>query len=227
MPKFPLSPLPGRLAPPEEPRPDAKAAPDPRPPGWRINDAAAHYRNPWIGVWEYQVTRPDGQPGLYGVVHFRARAAGVVAIADDGCTILVGQHRVPGGVWSWEIPEGGVGPDESMAEGIARELQEEAGWRARSWQRLMPFDLSNSVTDETGELFLAWDVEEGRNRPDDDEDLVLWRLPLADAVALVDQGVIRDIMSVAALMRVDRDWATGTLPQPLKAILGPHPRGQD
>ena len=70
----------------------------------------AVYENPWIAVREDQVLRPDGQPGIYGVVHFKNRAVGVLPVDDDGRVWLVGQHRYPLDAYSWEIPEGG-GPE--------------------------------------------------------------------------------------------------------------------
>jgi hypothetical protein len=51
------------------------------------------YENAWITVWHDEVSRPDGSPGIYGVVHFANLAAGVVAIDDDDRIVLVGQHR--------------------------------------------------------------------------------------------------------------------------------------
>src|SRR5205085_12488233 len=51
------------------------------------------YENPWIAVREDQVMRPDGQPGIYGVVHFKFRAIGVLPVDDRGRIWLVGQYR--------------------------------------------------------------------------------------------------------------------------------------
>ena len=66
------------------------------------------YENPWITVWHDEVDRPDGSPGIYGVVHFANLAAGVVALDADDRIVLVGQHRYTLDEYAWEIPEGGV-----------------------------------------------------------------------------------------------------------------------
>ena len=113
------------------------------------------YENAWITVWHDEVSRPDGSPGIYGVVHFANLAAGVVALDDDDRIVLVGQHRYTLDRWSWEIPEGGVPPSETPLEGAQRELREETGLEAREWRELGRFDLSNSVTDEEAVLFEA------------------------------------------------------------------------
>ena len=83
-----------------------------RPPSAPGSGARAEtvYANPWIEVLHDEVDRPDGSPGIYGVVHFRNLAVGVVAVADDGRILLVGQHRYTLDAYSWEIPEGGSGP---------------------------------------------------------------------------------------------------------------------
>ena len=106
------------------------------------------YRNPWLTVWHDEVTRPDGEPGIYGVVHFRNTAVGVVAIDDQDRVALVGQHRYAFDTYHWEIPEGGSPLEEDSLEGARRELLEETGLSARSWREIGRWELSNSDTDE-------------------------------------------------------------------------------
>src|SRR3982751_4401299 len=103
---------------------------------WRRNSRRAAYENPWLTVWHDEVTRPDGAPGIYGVVHFANLAVGVVAIDADDRVALVGQHRYTLDAYSWEIPEGGVPPDEDPRDGAARELREETGVVATEWREL-------------------------------------------------------------------------------------------
>src|SRR6478752_10481383 len=88
-----------------------------------------------------------GSPGIYGVVHFANLAAGVVAIDDQDRTVLVGQHRYTLDTYSWEIPEGGVPDGETALAGAQRELREETGLEAATWQELVRVDLSNSISD--------------------------------------------------------------------------------
>ncbi len=74
---------------------------------WRVTSRAAVYENPWIRVDHHDVLNPAGKPGIYGVVHFKNHAIGVVPIDQGGNVILVGQYRFPHAAYSWEIPEGG------------------------------------------------------------------------------------------------------------------------
>jgi 8-oxo-dGTP pyrophosphatase MutT (NUDIX family) len=159
------------------------------------------YENPWIQVFHDDVDRPDGSPGIYGVVHFRSRAVGVVAVADDGRILLVGQHRYTLDEYSWEIPEGGVGEDEPLVEGARRELREETGYEAESWRELCRMTLSNSVTDERGTIFVATGLRAGEAAPEATEDLALRWATLEEVLAEMDAGEIRDVITLAGVTR--------------------------
>ena len=166
------------------------------------------YENAWITVWHDEVSRPDGSPGIYGVVHFENLAAGVVAIDDDDRIALVGQHRYTLDRESWEIPEGGVPPSESPLEGIQRELREETGLEATDWRELCRLDLSNSVTDETAVLFVATGLRHGEAAPEPTESLTLRWVPFDEAVEMTRDGRITDVLSVVAILRLALDRAT-------------------
>ena len=86
---------------------------------WTTLSSRMVYENPWIRVREDQVVRPDGLPGIYGVVEFKNRAVGVLPVEDDGSVWLVGQYRYPLHAYSWEVPEGG-GPESELPEATAR-----------------------------------------------------------------------------------------------------------
>jgi 8-oxo-dGTP pyrophosphatase MutT (NUDIX family) len=173
------------------------------PPGspWRARGTRDVYGNAWIAVREDDVVRPDGEPGIYGVVSFRSLALGAVPLLEDGTTVLVGQHRYTLDAYSWEIPEGGGDPTRDPQEEMARELAEETGLRGRTWTPLGSVHTSNSVTDELGHLWLVEDLSPGIPAPDGTEILQRWRLPLAQAVELAARGVLTDSLTVAGLLR--------------------------
>ena len=177
-----------------------REAPNP----WTNTGSREVYVNPWLRVREDQVLRPDGKPGIYGVVEFKNYALGAVPVTDNGDTFLVGQWRYPLGRYSWEIPEGGGPIERPILESIAKELREEAGIVAAEWIDLGPFDLSNSVTNETGRVYLARNLTIGEPDPDGDEALQLLRLPLVDAVEMAVDGRITDGVSIIGLMRAAR-----------------------
>jgi 8-oxo-dGTP pyrophosphatase MutT (NUDIX family) len=169
------------------------------------------YENPWITVWHDEVTRPDGQPGIYGIVHFANVAVGVVAIDDADRVVLVGQHRYALDHDSWEIPEGGVPAGEDPVVGAQRELREETGLTAASWRKLCALELSNSVTDETAVVYVATGLTHGDADPEPTESLQLRWVPFDEALDMTLDGRILDVLTVVAIQRValDRLRASG------------------
>ena len=191
-------------------------SPDPDPVRvgpWRRTARRLAYENPWIAVWHDDVVRPDGRPGIYGVVHFRGLAAGVVAIDDRDRVLLVGQHRYTLDAYSWEIPEGGVDQGEEALAGARRELREETGVVAAAWREIGRFHLSNSVTDEAGVLYLATDLRQEEAAPEATEELEVRWVPFADALAMTLDGRISDAMAIMAIQRVALERA-GSGPAP-------------
>ncbi|MCY7328777.1 MAG: hypothetical protein LH618_09530, partial [Saprospiraceae bacterium] len=83
------------------------SGPDDSPNPWQTLSEREAYTNPWISVRHREVLNPSGNPGIYGVVHFKNVAVGVVPLDAEGYTWLVGQYRYPLQRYSWEIPEGG------------------------------------------------------------------------------------------------------------------------
>lgn len=166
---------------------------------WRRVSTRAVYDNPWISVREDAVVRPDGRPGIYGVVHFKNLAVGVLAVEGEEL-YLVGQYRYTLERYSWEIPEGGCPAGEDPLEAARRELEEETGLRARRWSKLGEAHLSNSVTDELAVWYLAEELEHGEPRPDGTERLLVRRVGLGRALEMAVSGEITDALSMLAIM---------------------------
>jgi len=169
---------------------------------WQILDAKQVYDNNWIQVTEYDVINPGGGKGIYGKVHFKNLAVGVIVLDDEMNTYLVGQFRFPLNEYSWEIPEGGGALDVEPLESAKRELLEETGLKANSWQMILKMHLSNSVSDELAILYLARGLEQHEAMPEDTEQLVIRKLAFEEAWQMVQAGKITDSMSVAAIQQV-------------------------
>jgi ADP-ribose pyrophosphatase len=167
---------------------------------WQTLASKVVYDNLWIRVREDQVVRPDGAPGIYGVVHFKHVAIGVLPV-EDGHVYLVGQYRYTLSRYSWEIPEGGCPADEDPLSAAKRELAEETGLRAVRWQKMGTAHLSNSVSDELAIWFLATELTQGEHEPEGTERLRVRRVSLGDAWQMVLRGEITDAISVMALMQ--------------------------
>lgn len=192
---------------------------------WSVLAERAVYENPWMRVTEYDVLRPDGSPGLYGVVSPKNLAVGVLPVFPDGTTVLVGQHRFTLDAHSWELPEGGGPFDQDPETTARRELKEEAGLSARRWLRLLDFDVSNSITDERAIGFLAWDLEEGEpEREAAEADMTTRRVGVQQALAMAMAGEIRDGLTLAMLAAADYMARDGRLdPDLARAVLADRP----
>lgn len=169
---------------------------------WTRQSRRMVYENPWIRLDEDQVIRPDGKPGIYGVVHFKNRAVGVVALDKKDRVLLVGQYRYTLDQYSWEIPEGGVPLDEDPLSGAQRELLEETGYTAGKWSELGRAHLSNSVSDEEAIYYLAQELRPGTPRPEGTERLQTRWVAFLEAQTMVERGEITDALSIIAIQRI-------------------------
>ncbi len=179
---------------------------------WTVLDTDTKFENPWLRVEASNVLHPDGSPGTYGVVRFANMACGVLPIDEDGHTWLVGQHRFPLGVYSWELPEGGGRKDTVPETSTLRELAEETGLTAKHTAPLGRWYLSNSVTDEVAFGFLAWGLTQGEARPEPSEALQIERVPVADLLARVRSGEITDAFTHLMVMSAIDLARRGKLP---------------
>jgi 8-oxo-dGTP pyrophosphatase MutT (NUDIX family) len=168
---------------------------------WQQVSSALVYSNPWIDVSHDEVLTPGNTKGIYGVVHFKHHAVGILAIDTEGYTWLVRQTRYVLGSPTWEIPEGGCPLGDCLLSAAQRELKEETGLAAEQWETFLEMDLSNSVTNEKATVFLASELTQGESQLEVTEDIEVRRLPLKEAIAMVLNGEIRDAISVAALLK--------------------------
>lgn len=171
---------------------------------WQTLSSVDVYDNPWIHVREDRVINPRGGEGIYGVVSFKNLAIGIVPVDEEGYTYLVGQMRYTLNEYHWEIPEGGGPLHIDPLDSAKRELKEETGMEADSWQYVCKIHTSNSVTDEVGHIYLATQLKSGEAAPDETEDLKVMRIPLEEAIQMVMDGRITDSLSMVGLLAVGR-----------------------
>lgn len=177
---------------------------------WQRRGSKLIYSNPWITVREDDVITPSGTPGIYGVIETRV-AVGVVALSEDNQVFLVGQYRYPVDEYSWEIPEGGAEISEDPMEAAKRELREETGLTAERWEQLGgEVHTSNCFSAERGMLYIARGLRQGASQPDHTEELQVKKIPLAECLAMVDRGEIKDGLTIIAVLRIARLLGMGS-----------------
>lgn len=169
---------------------------------WKKLSSKPIFDNTWISVREDHVINPGGGENDYGVVHFKNKAIAIIPVDDEGNTWLVGQDRYTLGEYTWELPMGGAPHNEDPLLAAQRELKEETGLAAQRWSKLMFLHVSNSITDEVAIVYVAEDLQQGKQQLEETENITLKKLPLVEAIEMAKQGKITDVISVAALLRI-------------------------
>ncbi len=136
----------------------------------------------------------------------------ILAVDDEDHVLLVRQYRVAAGELLLEVPAGTLdiaadGTIEDPDLAAPRELEEETGMRAGSMRRIASFYTAPGFTSELMHLYYATDLRPAdvdRLGPDEDEHLLLERMPWRDAVAAAERGDLRDGKSIVALLWLAR-----------------------
>ena len=167
-----------------------------------------------------QVVMPGGRAAAREIVEHPGAVA-ILPLHDDASVVMIDQYRHAVGRRMRELPAGLLDtPGEDPVTTARRELSEEVGYTARDWSVLIDVVSSPGFSDEAVRVFLARGlVEVGRPADADDEeaDLVVVRLPLADAVRQVLAGKIVNALTVAGLLAAQAVLAGMARPRPLDA----------
>ncbi len=147
------------------------------------------------------VTLPNGVTVELEVVRHPGAAA-IVPMKADGTVILLRQYRLAAGGYIYEIPAGKLHPGEDPLHCATREMEEEIGYRATHMEKLATFFTAPGFTDEIMHLFKATGLAPGRQNLERDEVLEIIELPIEKAVALINDGTIRDAKTMVGLQAV-------------------------
>ena len=156
------------------------------------------YQNRWMTVREDTTRRADGSTGLYGVVEKADFAA--IAALHGGALVLVEQYRYPVGARFWELPQGSWEGQSVDPLALARaELREETGYVAGTMRHAGRLFEAYGYANQAVDIFLATDLRPGEKQLDAEEaGLVSREFPVAEVQAMIEDGTIRDVTTVAA-----------------------------
>lgn len=168
---------------------------------WKTLKSKIVHDSPWIKVSSHDVIDPGGNAGKYSTVHFKNYAIGIIPLDEYYYTWIVGQYRYPVDEYTWEIPEGGGAIDTSPLKSAKRELLEETGIKAGKWQKILEMQLSNSATDELAIVYIARDLSFHPPQPEDDEELLIKKLPFHQLYLMALNGKIKDSLTVAGVLK--------------------------
>ena len=156
------------------------------------------YQNPWITIHEDQTRDRAGNLGVYGYMESR-NSCMVVAVDEHERIYLVRGFRYPSQSFGWELPGGG-GDGEDLLTASKRELEEETGIVAQSWEKLGEAYVCNGLMTEKMAVCLARDLSFGGNKEQSDEVFSDMRFFTHEEIdQLITQGDINDCQTLAGL----------------------------
>ncbi len=157
------------------------------------------YRGGFLEVWRDRVRLPDGSESFREYIRHPG-AVVIVPLLTSGDLLFERQFRYPLGRSFWELPAGKIDAGEDIHATAVRELREETGHEAGSWQHLGTMHPCIGYSDERIEVFLARELEEvSRPMLDDGEFLEIHALAPARIRDMILQGVITDAKTITAL----------------------------
>lgn len=165
----------------------------------RVLESRRLYEGRIMAVRVDTVLMPNGRKAAREIVE-HAPVVAIVPVDENGDVVLVRQFRLATGGVMLEVPAGGVDEGEEIEAAAQRELQEEIGYRAARLERLTGFFVSPGLCTEFIHVFLARGLVESRVDGDEDEDIVVERMPLPEAVRLVKAGAIKDAKSIVGIL---------------------------
>lgn len=174
-----------------------------RPPPEKVLQSERVYEGRILSLRIDTVQLSGGRAARREVVE-HAEVVAIVPVDTGGNVALVRQYRLPAGDFLLEAPAGGVDEGEDVEAAARRELEEETGLRAGRLRRLAGFYVSPGYVTEFIHVFLATELEQGRPGGDADEEITVERLPLVEAVRMVERGEIRDGKSIIGILLAGR-----------------------
>jgi ADP-ribose pyrophosphatase len=152
-----------------------------------------------FSVRRHRLVEPGGAAVVREIIHHPGSAV-ILAVNAEGHVLMVRQYRLAPRAFLWELPAGTLDAGETPLHGARRELQEETGYLARRWSRLVKFYPSPGILDEQMTLFLARQIRPGVAHPESDERIVARFFPLAELLRRVRTGTIRDAKTLVGLL---------------------------
>jgi ADP-ribose pyrophosphatase len=157
------------------------------------------YKGRVFEIRHEQVREPSGLKVTRDVVKHPGSVV-VLPVLADGRIVLIRQYRHAAGQYLWELVAGHKEPNETFAQGAHRELKEEAGYTSRRIRKLLEIFPSPGLLGEKMEIYLAEGLTKGEAKPEEDEEISVKILSLAEALRWIQQGKIRDSKSVSGIL---------------------------
>jgi 8-oxo-dGTP pyrophosphatase MutT (NUDIX family) len=169
---------------------------------WKVHGERPVYSSRWVNVHLVDVELPDGQRFEHHVVRMQEVAAAVVLNDGEDEVLLLWRHRFITDTWGWEIPTGIVDPGETPQQTVAREVEEETGWRPGPLTPLLSYEPSNGITDSKHHLFRAQGATYQGDPVDTSEASRIEWIPLSAIHKLIERGELSDGPTLVGLLYI-------------------------
>lgn len=163
-------------------------------------DSKVVYEGKVVTVLRDDVEVADGHKSFREVV-LHSGGVVIVALKNEDTILLVKQYRYPLKRVNLELPAGKLEIGENPDEACKRELEEETGYRAKSWKSLGFINTTPGICTEKLYLYLAKDLEFVGEHPDEGEILKTFEYKLNDIFSMINNGEINDAKTICALTR--------------------------
>jgi ADP-ribose pyrophosphatase len=168
---------------------------------WKVKSTKIVYKNRWISVREDQVIRPDGKPGIFGVVNM-LHGISVIPLDDKGNVYLTKEYHYGVGRITIEAISGGIENEKDKLKNAKRELKEETGLTARQWTYLGAIDPFTTIVYSPNHMYLAERLSKGKSHQEETENIHVIKIPLKKALRWVQEGKITHAATCVALLKI-------------------------
>ena len=155
-------------------------------------------------VVEYTIELERNQGEVRRQIVLHPGAVAIIPMVSENEVCLIRNHRVAVGKTLIELPAGTLEPDEPPLETAKRELREETGYLASSWQELPGFFMSPGILNERMHLFVAQGLSAGQAAREPGEEIENLVIPWDEAVAMAERGEIEDAKSLVGILQWER-----------------------
>ena len=168
-----------------------------------VRSSKTVYQGPLFHVDKEEVAEPGTNVVERDIVRHGGSVV-ILAVDDarkkDPLVVLERQYRHAAGQFLYEVPAGKIDPNEDRLAAAKRELQEETGFRAKKWTKLVRYYASPGFLAEWMQVFLAEGLTPGLTSLDEDERVEVMMVPFSELLRLINKGEIHDGKTLIASM---------------------------
>lgn len=164
----------------------------------KVNDRQQIHRGRVFDIFQENITLENGANVKMEIIRHPGAAA-IVALTENKEILLIKQYRHAVDGYIWEIPAGTISGSETPLACAQRELIEETGYCAETWNALGAITPAPGYADERIHLFLACDLKEKAQNLDHDEVITVHKVAAEEVLSMVAEGKIQDAKTLSAL----------------------------